>query len=237
MKIYAIIVTLFLTVGCVHLSNSSSVVDIDGTWRGEIKRKLAKLPEYETWRGDIKKEKDKTPTYTTMYLTFNFKREGDTVKGTVSNIRGLHIPGKWFPLEDIKIKGKEISFTAASMMRPVMKGPVETIEPMKIKTIYAGKIEGEKIKLSCKTKVLNIPMPNIPLSQLPNGPRKSKAYIRSMSRGAGDGGGGKIAGMGDNRINSGNQAGLSRGFFGVSIPDDEITLERISKVPENPLNY
>ena len=115
MKIITIIASLFIILSCASVSAKSSPVDIDGTWEGEMKSGMGGPP---------------------MHVTFNFKREGDTVKGTVNGA-----PGQWIPLEDLKIKGKKISFTVTSKM-----GQTE----MKIK--YKGKIKGEKIKLSYKNE-------------------------------------------------------------------------------------
>jgi hypothetical protein len=36
-----------------------------------------------------------------IYFTFNFKKVGKTVKGTVNGM-----PGQWIPLEDVEMKGK-----------------------------------------------------------------------------------------------------------------------------------
>ncbi len=115
MKIYAIIVSLLLMVVCVHSSGKESSVDIEGTWKGEVEGGM-----------------DGTP----RQYTFNFKKIGDTMMGSVNGA-----PGIWMPLEDLEIKGEKISFSVVSEMygmKSIMK--------------YKGKIKGEKIELSFKTK-------------------------------------------------------------------------------------
>lgn len=115
MKIITIIASLLLMVGCVHSSGKSSSVNIDGTWKGEMEGGMGGMP---------------------MKFTFNFKKIGDSVKGSVNGS-----PGIWMPLEDLEIKGNKISFSVISEMygmKSIMK--------------YKGKIKGEKIELSFKTK-------------------------------------------------------------------------------------
>lgn len=180
MKIYATIVTLFLIVGCAHHSNNSSAVDIDGTWRGkkDFGMRIGKPGE--------------TPRYVDTYFTFNFKREGDTVKGTISS---MPIPGRFVPLDDITISGKMITFSYTYML-----GPKE------VKTSCRGQIKGEKIKLVYISKDTN---PEMPVRM-----RRRNAVKKTRAS--------NLTGT----IISGNNA----------TPFTEITIERISKIPEGPVN-
>ena len=114
MKIYAIIASLFLMVGCAHSSGNSSAVYLDGTWKGEMNYRYT-MPR----RGKPK------PLY------FNFKKTGDSIKGTVD--------GR--PMEDIEIKSKKITFSVTRNMAN-----------RQIKMIYKGKIKGDKITLSSKAE-------------------------------------------------------------------------------------
>ena len=90
MKIYAVITSLFLIASCVHSSGKSSTVDIDGTWKGEMKSGFGGM---------------------SIPITFNFKKVDDSVKGTVSGM-----PNQWIPLENIEHKGDKISFSVTSDM-------------------------------------------------------------------------------------------------------------------------
>ena len=110
MKIYAIITTLFLMVGCAHSSGNSSTVNLDGTWKGERKYRYTRPPLVNS-----------KPLY------FNFKKTGDSIKGTVDGL----------PLEDIEIKDKKITFS---------------VTRMKVKMLYKGDIKGDKITLSSKAE-------------------------------------------------------------------------------------
>lgn len=206
MKIYAIIVTLFLIIGCVHLSNNSSAVDIDGTWRGEV--------EIGTLTGIGKPGeplRSAPPGKVTSYVFFNFKREGDAIKGTVSGR-----PGQWILLEGIKIKGKKISFAVTSMMFST-----------EVKTQYTGIIEGEKIKMSIKTE-----MPAIISGPGSPNPRVTEVNNRYKSANAGMG-----RGMDNSMEPPMGKDGLSLVYgYGMSNPGNpshtyKITIERISKLP------
>ena len=77
-------------VGCVHSSGKSSSIDIDGTWKGEMKSRFGGPPRQ---------------------YTFNFKKVDDSVKGTVNGM-----PDQWIPLEDLEIKGNKISYSVTSEM-------------------------------------------------------------------------------------------------------------------------
>lgn len=223
MKIFAVIVTLFLIVGCVHLSNNSSTVDIDGTWRGEI--------ELGTLTGIGKPGeplRSTPPRKVTTYVFFNFKREGDSVKGTISL---KHLQGKYIPLDDIEIKGMKISFTGPSMIGLKMMAPTENMEQTEIKTRYMGNIKGEKIELSIITEMPILPMPGSLYSRETE-VRNRTNHIAGRHHSIQDNMGGDTT--------SGVQSDLSLAY-GASIPDkdylaDEITIERISKIPENPVN-
>ena len=115
MKNFTIIAALFLIAGCASHSENPSVINIDGTWKGEMKGGFGGQP---------------------MYFTFNFKKVGDIVKGTVNGM-----PGKWIPLENLEMKGKKITFSVTSEMYG-MKSVIN----------YTGKIKGEKIDMSFKNE-------------------------------------------------------------------------------------
>ena len=116
MKIVTIIISLVIVLSSAVVSAKSSPVDVEGIWKGKINGGPGRAP---------------------MSVTFNFKKEGGDVKGTITDMSG-----KLKPLEDLEIKGKKISFTVTSKM-----GQKE----MKIK--YKGKVKGEKIKLNFKTEI------------------------------------------------------------------------------------
>lgn len=167
MKIITIIASLFIVLSCASVSVKSSPVDIEGTWKGEMKSGMGGPP---------------------MYVTLNFKKDGDAVRGTVNGM-----PGQWIPLEDLKIKGRKISFTVTSKM-----GQTE----MKIK--YKGKVKGEKIKLNFKTET------------------PGASHTKGMHTDLGMGGQ--------------SRGGAGGGFVGSQAPLNEITVERVSNEPVNPVN-
>ena len=111
MKFITIIAALFLMAGCASHSGNPSVINIDGTWTGEYKS------------GRVNQSR---------HLIFNFKKVGDSIKGTVGGG-----PGQWLHLENIEIKGKKITFSVTLEMYGVLN--------------YKGKIKGEKIKMSYKS--------------------------------------------------------------------------------------
>jgi hypothetical protein len=90
MKFFAIIASLLLMSSCAHFSDNSSTVDINGTWKGEMKSGFGGKP---------------------MQFTFNFIQVNDSVTGTVNGM-----PGQWIPLENVEHKGKNISFSVTSEM-------------------------------------------------------------------------------------------------------------------------
>ena len=97
MKIYAVIVSLILMVGCVHSSGKSSSVDIEGTWKGEMEGE---------WQS--------------VQFTFNFRKIGNSMTGSVYDASR-----QWLPLEDLEIKGNKIRFSVAKEnvfgMKTIMK--------------------------------------------------------------------------------------------------------------------
>lgn len=197
MKIYAIIASLFLIVSCAHLSDNSSAVNIDGTWRGEVESgTIVAIGDPPRSVPHRKATKD---------IFFNFKKEGGTVNGTIC---GNHLPGKCIPLDDIEIKGEKITFTFPSMIEPTM------MEQTEIKTSCNGKLKGEQIELNIITERLILPMPG-------------SMYARETEM--------------RNRVNDiiGSRYKVD---VATSIPKTgyltyEITLERISKIPDNTVNY
>jgi opacity protein-like surface antigen len=89
MKIYAYVILagLLLIAGCAHdadVSTTSPAANIDGTWSGTFDGGMGGQP---------------------MELIYNFKREGDTLTGTVTGG-----PDQWIPIKDGKINGNKFSF-------------------------------------------------------------------------------------------------------------------------------
>ncbi|KPL14085.1 MAG: hypothetical protein AMS26_11980 [Bacteroides sp. SM23_62] len=73
-----------------------------------------------------------------MTVTYNFKRDGDTLTGTVSGA-----PGQWIKIQDGKIDGTNISFTVD------MQYMGNTFSSTK----YTGVLLGDELKLSFTTKM------------------------------------------------------------------------------------
>ncbi len=114
MKSLVFAVCLLLIGGCAQFSSNSTPFDINGTWKGEVAGGMGGQP---------------------MSFTFNFKRDGNVLTGTVNGA-----PGQWIPINDGEIKGKNLSFNVTADMGQ-----------MKMLVEYEGKIKGEKIKLSFKS--------------------------------------------------------------------------------------
>ncbi len=69
-----------------------------------------------------------------MTITYNFKRDGDTLTGTTSGA-----PGQWTPIRDGKINGTNISFAVDA-----------EFNKMKMTINYTGVLLGNELKLSYK---------------------------------------------------------------------------------------
>ncbi len=123
-KIAAVFFILFVFGYAVTVSGKSKI-NIDGTWQGEFENK----PRQGMMGGPAQAPRK-------MQLTFNFKKEGDILKGSV-NGGG---PGQWIPITDGKIKGKKISFTVHS-----------SYGAMVMTFNYKGKVKGDKIKMKFET--------------------------------------------------------------------------------------
>jgi hypothetical protein len=150
MKVFASVIILFLIAGCAHFSGNSSDVNIDGTWKGEMNSGGGGMP---------------------MYFTFNFKKTGDYIKGTVNGT-----PGQWIPLENIELKGKKITFSVTT-----------DIGGMKMNIDYKGAIKGDKIKMSFKTQTPS--MSGGPGFGMSSGPGMRSTDLGMAGRGGGFGGG------------------------------------------------
>ena len=109
-----VFLSLFYIAACAH-SPTGSTIHIDGLWKGEVNNPMGAPP---------------------MRLAFKFIREGGSIGGVMRN-ESIH--GEWDQLENLKIKGSRIYFTALS------KNPQG-----KIKILFKGKIEGDKIRLAYK---------------------------------------------------------------------------------------
>lgn len=132
MKKIAIIFLFLLVAGCAGMSSNKTPINIDGTWRGEFERKQpAMMGMYGVQGGGGAMQPAQK-----IQMTFNFKREGDLLKGSISGA-----PGQWTPIEDGKIHGNKISFTVNS-----------TFGQMKMTSDYQGKIKGEIIKMEFKNR-------------------------------------------------------------------------------------
>jgi hypothetical protein len=116
MKICALVAGLLLIASCAHDVYLSLPIDIDGTWEGQLAGFMGSPP---------------------TTLIYNFKVDGDTLRGTVNGL-----PGQWIPLENGKIEGDRISFTVSADFPGGMKTTWK----------YRGKVESDKIDLTYKTK-------------------------------------------------------------------------------------
>ena len=115
MKKYALLFCVLLMASCAHVASNSvetaSNTSIDGWWAG--------------------KNKDTS-------LLFNFKRDGDTLTGTVDGMPGMPV----LHLSDGKIKGNWISFQAET-----------DYGRKKLRISYKGDLKKDEITFSCTTTV------------------------------------------------------------------------------------
>lgn len=162
MKKIAVIFLFLLVAGCAGMSSNKTPINIDGTWRGEFERKQPAM----MWMGGMQGGGRARQPARKIQMTFNFKREGDLLKGSVSGA-----PGQWTPIEDGKIEGNKISFTVNS-----------TFGRMEMTFDYKGKIKGEKIKMKFKT--------NMPGMQAFGGRRRGGMSMGGGGMGGGMGGAG-----------------------------------------------
>ncbi len=98
-----------LTLLAAMLATVALAADVTGTWKAQVPGREGN----------------------TMEMTFNFKAQGDTLTGTISNPMGE------LPISNGKVSGDDISFTV-----------VMNFGGNEVKLLYKGKVAGNEIKFT-----------------------------------------------------------------------------------------